>query len=172
MNWENAESARGAIDKAQSILEENNFAGNDGYWGGGKCDWFVIGGRRSGEFSGLSFQGDFHDEVLRLLRSKEPNGEERSFVADADCKKYADEIQKLWLNRGGKNINPYARDNYDFEGCEDDAVILTAELVETLKKKYPDSTEYYDSDAFEEKSISSLSKEDVGAWLVVVDYHF
>jgi hypothetical protein len=166
-----AASAREAIDRAQSILEENNFAGNDGYWGGGKCDWFVMGDRWSGVLSGLSFKGDFHDEVRNLVRSKEPDGHERDFVTDDDCKKYADEIQKLWLSRGGNNANPYARDSYKLDGYDDDAAVMSASLIAALKRKWPDGVEYYDSDAFEEKDLSSLSTEDVGHWLVAADYH-
>jgi hypothetical protein len=167
-----AESARQSINRAQSILEENNFAGeNGGYWGGGKCDWFVMGGRWSGELSGLSIKGDFHNEVRTLVNTKEADGEERIFVSHDECKKYADDIQKLWLALGGKNANPYARDNYKQDGFDDDAELLSADLIATLKKKYPAGTEYYDSDGFEEKNISSLSANDIGDWLVVVDYH-
>lgn len=169
---EEAESAREAIDKALSILEENNFAGNEGYWGGGKGDWFVMGGRWSGLFSGLSFNGDFHNEVLALIRSKEPDGGERDFVTDDDRKKHADEIQELWLSRGGKNANPYTRDSYKLRGYDDDAAVISTGLIDALKQKWQNGTEYYDSDAFEEKSLSSLSAKDIGHWLAVVDCHF
>jgi hypothetical protein len=166
-----AESAREAIDRARSILDENSFAGQEGYWAGGKCDWFVMGGRWSGVFSGLSFKGDFHDEILKLVRSKEPNNEERDFVTDDERKKYADEIQRLWLARGGTNANPYARDCYKRDGYDDDGAIISADLIDALKKKWPDGVEYYDSDALDEKDLSSLSTADIGHWLVAVDFH-
>jgi hypothetical protein len=164
--------AREAINKALSLLEENNFAGNEGYWGGGKGDWFVMGGRWSGLFSGLLFNGNFHDEVLALIRSKEPDSKERDFVTDDDCNKYADEIQQLWLSLGGKNNNFYARDQYKRDGYDDDAIPLTAEVIDALKRKFPEGVEYFDHDAFEEKGLSSLGEQDIGEWLAVVDYHF
>ena len=35
--------------RARNILENKGFVTQEGsYWGGGKCDWFVIGGRWSG----------------------------------------------------------------------------------------------------------------------------
>jgi len=170
---EEAASARAAIDRALSILEAENFAGNEGgYWGGGKGDWFVMGGRWSGIFSGLPVNGDFDDEVLKLVRSNEQSRHDCLFVTDAECKKYAEEIQTLWVGLGGKNVNPYARDNYKLDGYDDDAAVVSAELIAALQKKFPKDMEYYDSEAYEEKSLSMLSTEDIGHWLVAVDYHF
>ncbi|HEY3861050.1 MAG TPA: hypothetical protein VGO59_04110 [Verrucomicrobiae bacterium] len=171
MEKDEATSSREAIDRAQSILDEENFTASEGYWGGGKCDWYVMGGRWSGELSGLSIKGDFHDEVLKLVRSKDGSREDFGWVSVSDRKKYADEIQKLWLALGGKNANPYARNSHKLDGSDDDAVILSAELIGALKKKWPDDTEYYDSEAFEEKNLTALSTEDIGHWLVAVDCH-
>jgi hypothetical protein len=166
-----ATSAREAINRAQSILDEEDFVAGEGYWGGGKCDWYVMGGRWSGELSGLSIEGDFYEEVLKFVRSKEGNRKDFGWVSVSDCKKYADEIQKLWLALGGKNANPYARDCYKRDGLEDDAVILSPEIIAAVKEKWRDEVEYYDSDSFEEKNLSALSNEDIGHWLVAVDYH-
>lgn len=38
-----ADSVLGAESIAESFLEDNNFAGQSGYWGSGVCDWFSIG---------------------------------------------------------------------------------------------------------------------------------
>jgi hypothetical protein len=172
MKKDGVENARQAIAEAESILDANNFVVTDGYWGGGKCDWYVIGGRWSGALAGAFIKGDFYAEARKLVCSKEKNKQQYEFVLEEDRKKYADEIQQLWLALGGKNANPYARERHAQDGLDDDAAILTPELIDALKKKYPDKVEYFDSDNREEKSVTSLSAEDVGDWLVVVDYHF
>jgi hypothetical protein len=167
-----ARSAEQAIDRAQSILDDNGFAGADGYWGGAKCDWFVIGGRWSGVFSGLRVKGDFHEEARKLVLENSPSGEEREFPSSADYEKHAEKIQELWRSLGGRGFNPYARDQYKSDGYHDDAINLTSENIALIKEKYGEHVEYYDHEAFDERHVSWLSEKDAGGWLVVVDYHY
>src|ERR1700722_11822086 len=91
-----ASSPREAISQAEAILDSNNFVYGDGYWGGDKCDWYVIGGRWSGVFSGIGITKEFGDEVIRLIRSKEPNRMDIPFITDAETERYAADIQALW----------------------------------------------------------------------------
>jgi len=168
---EEAKTSREAINRAESILNNNGFVSSEGHWGGGKCDWFVMGGRWSGTLSGLAVKGNFFEAVHKLLASKSNAAAERRYLLDAEIKEYAEDIKKLWLDMGGTNLNPYARNSYNADGLDDDAAILTADNIAALKAKHPDDVEYYDSDAHEEKPLSSLSPEDIGDWLVVVDYH-
>jgi hypothetical protein len=167
-----AETSREAINRAESVLANNGFIFSEGFWGGGKCDWFVMGGRWSGTLSGLAVKDDFILAAHKLIASKAKDTAERGYLSDAEVTEYADDIQKLWLNMGGTNANPYARNGYKADGLDDDAAVLTEDNIAALKSKYPEGVEYYDADAYEEKPLSSLSAEDIGDWLVVVDYHY
>jgi hypothetical protein len=171
LNKDDANDARGAIERVESMLESNGFVLNEGYWGGGKCDWFVVGGRWSGVLSGLGIKGDFDDEARKLVQASEPGEKGHDFLSDQMAEKYADQIQRLWLKMGGKNENPYARDTYKTDGYDDDAVVLNSAVIAALKEKWPEGVEYFDSDAFEERNLSELSADDIGHWLVMIDYH-
>ena len=46
-------NSKEAKQRASQTLMDNNFSGSEGYFGGGKADWFVVGGRWSGELTKL-----------------------------------------------------------------------------------------------------------------------
>ena len=66
---------------------------------------------------------------------------------------------------------PFYRDSYIHTGYNDDAVVITAELIKALKKEYDNDIEVYDSVNYQEINVVELNKEYIGDWLVVVDYH-
>jgi hypothetical protein len=164
-----ANTAREAMEHAALILVENQFDQLNGFWGGGKCDWFDVGGRWSGELSGLRIKGDFEEEVQKCIEREKRNGNANDDTVWSTSP-HAEKIQELWLSLGGENQNPWSRDGYLQEVFDDDARILTPELIEALRAKHAD-VEYFDFEAGEEKRISALSAGDVGHWLVVIDYH-
>lgn len=171
LHKDEAKNPREAIQQAEAVLDDNAFTHQVGFWGGGKCDWYIIGGRWSGALSGLGIKGDFHAEVCKLLDAKEPNRELPQEISDEETERHASDIQSLWFALGGKNENPYARGSNKRAGMDDDAIILTPELISALKRKYPDEVEYFDNDIPEERPLSALSEADAGHWLVTVDYH-
>jgi len=88
-----AETSREAINRAESILANNGFIFSEGFWGGGKCDWFVMGGRWSGTLSGLAVKDDFILAAHKLIASKAKDTAERRYLSDAEVTEYADDIR-------------------------------------------------------------------------------
>ena len=64
---EDAYNADEAIIEVECFLESNSFVGGEGYWGGGKCDWFQMGGRWSGRLSCLTWAKDLVPELAKCL---------------------------------------------------------------------------------------------------------
>lgn len=165
-------TSENARREAYSQLENNDFAGEGGYFNNSKADWFVIGGRWSGELTQIQLARDFYKEAKELIKPKENWG-----ISDDEVKQHEKELQALWKDMGGKDKHPYNRDNYDTYGAEDDAQIITPELLKALKKahgktnKYGDSVEVFDPEEQEEYTINQLTKDCIGDWLVVIDYH-
>lgn len=167
LNKEHAENSAEARKHANSTLEENNFSNQEGYWAQGKSDWYVIGGRWSGNLQSIQFKKDFFKEAEKKY-SKSKWG-----LSTEEVKKHDKELQALWESFGGKGTNPYARDSYEHEGYDDDAQLITKELITAFKKhhKGKQSVELFDADNYEESMTKDLTKDDIGRWIVVVDYH-
>lgn len=128
---------------AQSTLIQENFC-QEGFFGGGKGDWFVIGGRWSGVFSW----------TLLGLNPMKKKG-----------------FKKSWKKAGIKTPIPYTRSVHEYDGYEDDAMILDKKLWEALVKKYPD-VELYDADNYDERFLRNFEeKELLGRWIIAIDYH-
>jgi len=59
-----------AVNEAVSFLDDNNFTGGVGMWGGGKSDWYEVGGRWSGLFTELQdWYKDFTKQVRVLAKT-------------------------------------------------------------------------------------------------------
>jgi len=130
MNKENAETSEEARNYVTRELENNGFINQEGRFNSGWADWFVVGGRWSGELQGLN--NKFH-EVVKKTKDIEttPYG-----ITSDVIKKKAKELQKLWVLIGGKNDNIYARNSYDHEGAEDDAMIVDKRLYNKFLKEH------------------------------------
>lgn len=184
------ETAEEAIREATAELDNNNFTSdNFGYFGSSKADWYVVGGRWSGELSRLSVSKEKLEEANNALKEY--------LNADKDLEKkfkqQPDWLDWLYINshqlpdeRKAQIIEdmdniykkivgfPYFRDTYHQNGYFDDAMRLTPELIKKLKEKYPD-TEIFEPDACEEITCKHLllgEGNDEGSWLVVIDYHY
>ena len=160
---------------AQSLLEDNGFASEGGFWSGAKADWFVIGGRWSGTLQSIKLV-KFDSEVRKLLK-KNKKDKKISFFTDADIKENAPAIQALWKKLGGIGLNSWQRDQYNHEGYDDDAMLLDKKLYEALKKqKYKDTEVAVCTDGYieDESTIKEFLKDKKvvnNYYLVVVDYH-
>jgi len=164
-NKENADTSEEARRYANSTLENENFAGGEGYWGGSKSDWYVIGGRWSGNLQTVQLKKDFYEEAKKQF-AKENWG-----LTNVDIKDNKEEIQSVWEELGGTGTNPCDRDNYNHNGFDDDAQLLTPELLKALNKKEGD-VEYFDADEYHEGFIKELTNDEIkDKWIVVVDYH-
>jgi hypothetical protein len=170
-----AENSADACERAQQILENEGFAGEGGFFGSSKADWFVIGGRWSGELS------KFDPKVVKAqkyIKKTWPTAWEAtnnfySSLKDKLADKKSDEAQAEAYHLKETGL-PFYRDSYIHTGYNDDAVVITAELIKALKKEYKDTSEIvecFDSVNGEEIYISKLPKQSIGDYLVVVDYH-
>ncbi len=161
----NSEQAR---HYAYDTLLAEGFTESDGLFNEAPSDWFVIGGRWSGELL-TGNNTAFYD------KSKELIGESDQFISQDGTKAHAKELNQYWAELGGQDEHPWLRDNYDHWGYEDDAQILTPETYELIRKYEGDWTHeegewshlvYVDLDQDE------LNNEFIGKkWIVVVDYH-
>lgn len=143
-NREDAKNSHQARLHAENTLLNENFCSSEGFFGGGKADWFSIGGGCSGELN-------------RILLGLSPD----------DKKKF----QAAWKNAGIKEPIPYERNNYQEMGYEDDAMIIDQKLFDGLQKMHSD-VEIYDANDYREDTLSDFSAEElIGHWIVVIDYH-
>ena len=170
-----AKNSQEAREYVRQELENQNFASDSNrFFGSSKADWFVIGGRWSGNLQKTmllagKLQGkDFFKEIERR-NLFEKSEKEKNWTTSADVEKYKDKLQALWEEIGGVDVNPYNRDNYNHTGYDDDAMKITPELLAELKKEK--EVEVYLADAPDETLANELDKEVLGKWIVVVDYH-
>jgi hypothetical protein len=160
-------TAKEALIKARHVLDNNSFATKGGYFNS-KADWYVVGGRWSGEFQLWEVGEAFSKEVKKAKLFKN-----NDFVSYKEIEDNKDALQTIWKKVGGKGINPYGRDSYSFLGYEDDAVKITAKTIKLIKKRFAKNaeTEVFCAEDFEERYIKDLNNKDIGDWLVVIDYH-
>jgi len=169
-----AKNSQEARQKARQTLDENSFSNdNNGYFGSSKADWYVIGGRWSGELSKLLMKKDFYHEVCKLYPNKDKESKWVEYDSEA-VRENAKAVQELWEKLGGRGQNIFTRDNqYDVGGADDDAMQITTELIKGIqrkKKKYKE-VEVFDVLDCQEITLPDIKKENIGSWLVVVDYH-
>lgn len=63
------------------------------------------------------------------------------------------------------------RDSYKDNGMDDDALILTKEIIKSLQSRWYWETEVYDMELGEEIDIDTLWDNHLWHWIVVIDYH-
>jgi hypothetical protein len=168
-----ADTSQEARDHVVDTLLEEGFCGQ-GRWGGGFADWFVIGGRWSGELSRHTWAREI---TARMAALEEHHAVQvwGAFYADVEkqCiqQELARQFQQMWDDAAPAAYIgiPYIRDNYQRDGYADDAMPLTQELYDALLKEYEGKEE---SEYHADLEYDSVSPEMIGKkWLVVVDYH-
>jgi hypothetical protein len=138
------------------------------------ADWFVIGGRWSGELNPLT--APFLAKVKEQFKADHTDifGFDAKFIQD-----HKDQFNKIWQDMGGQGDNPYNRSSYIENGAPDDAAEFTQELYDKIIDT-PDSSIDFDKVMVGRDVVAVvLSPDDeefipelVGnAWVVVVDYH-
>jgi hypothetical protein len=165
-----SQAARGHVT---ACLEEEGFC-SQGRWGSSMADWFVIGGRWSGELSRATWAQAITAQ-MNVLEREHAVQVWGVFYGSAEKERIQQELaakfQQMWDNAapdGYKGI-PYCRDMYQQNGYEDDAMLLTRELYDALLKEYEGKEEFeHHADLeYDEVSPAMIGKK----WLVVVDYH-
>ena len=138
------------------------------------ADWFVIGGRWSGDLSRSSWAHAITGQMNALEREQ---GVQvwGAFYGSAEKERIQQELtvrfQSLWDMHAPDEYRgiPLQRDTYQDTGYEDDAMLLTQELYDALLKEYEGKEEFeHHADLeYDEVSPAMIGKK----WLVVVDYH-
>lgn len=177
---EKIKTSKEARRRANDELDANNFANeSNGYFGMSKADWFMIGGRWSGLLTEILGRERIPDkkhikaEIAKYHTwRKEKNGE-------WSPKKMNDEEFKKKIAEYTADI---CRNQYHVGGYEDDAMILNKRLLAALtniktkvrgfKRNELRKCEVFDPVNFDEFIVADLNKNELGGWLVVVDYHY
>jgi len=160
---EKANNSQEAREFVHMFLENEGFC-NSGYFSMSVADWFVIGGRWSGELQGIKI----YDKVMKALGKTEKDfGISTSELADEEIKK---KILKVWGDEGGVGLCPFYRDSYSEFGYEDDAVLVTKEIYDKFLKEYEGMET--DNEHFWDLEYEDVSEKFIGnKYLVLVDYH-
>ncbi len=172
-NKDEAETSQDARRYALDSLYASGFIGG-GRWGGGMADWFVIGGRWSGVLSRHTWGKLLYQQMDEIQNTEGVHvwgawyaDEEKQWKQQA-LEKLLNEMWKVAAPDAYKHI-PVNRNTYKADGYEDDAMILTQELYDSLLKEYESQEE---SEHHADLDEEAVSPEMVGKkWLVVVDYH-
>jgi len=178
VNRNSNESSLDARRKVEARLIQEGFAGEGGLFVSHPADWFVIGGRWSGELTAARLDQEklkaFWEEFERLELgwvSRDKPEEEQKRKAIELFRQFFPDCQ------GGP---PVWRDNYTHLGYEDDAQVLDRPLFDFVKelKSYPHNgsrEDLYDGRCFvdldepyEELTAGAIGKK----WCVVVDFHY
>jgi len=168
-----AETSHEAREYVLDTLHEEGFCA-EGRWNCGMADWFVIGGRWSGDLSRYTWARTITEQMIALEREQDVQvwG---AFYGSAEKERIQQELaarfQSLWDMHAPEEYRgiPIQRDTYQDTGYEDDAMLLTQELYDALLKEY-EGTEEFEHHAdleYDEVSPAMIGKK----WLVVVDYH-
>lgn len=136
------------------------------------CDYFRIGGRFSGDLTSQNILDEFYRKVNALQGGNPSDSYSVIFITENRAA-----LDKIWHDLGGKYVNPLSRNAGNYNGYEDDAMIIDEEIAEKLNKiEQPDvvgnervldcSSDncYWEIDDY---------KDLIGkAWVVVIDYHY
>lgn len=177
-NKEHAETSQEAREHVYNELpNDSSFAGEGGHFGAPVSDWFVIGGRWSGELSRATWAKDVQ-KLIDELEKKEEITIWGAFYGNSEKaekqKRLIKEVEALYQ----KSLPPeyrdkglvYVRDTYGSYGYEDDAMQVSPDLYDLFLKPYEgvdqSEGEYVDLD-YDTVSGDFIQTK----WLVVVDYH-
>jgi len=172
-NKDHAATSQDARDHVWQTLTNEGFCG-EGRWAGGVADWFVIGGRWSGELSRHSWARALAEQMDTIEQQHDIQvwGAHYSDKGKQHLQaQLIERFQEMWdavAPPAYKGI-PIERDTYNEDGYEDDAVLLTQILYDGLLKQYEGASE---DEHHADLDYTKVSPAMVGKkWIVVVDYH-
>ena len=179
-NKDRADNSEGARNYVIHYLEEEGFCDQRRFCQA-PADWFVIGGRWSGELLLTNLDEEkleqFYKEPLVLHASQYSSDEEKERVWSM-FKQYFPEFPscctEVWVAEilSGNDVEvPNCRDSYREQGYVDDALLVDKAIYQRLLKKYEGECEsgVYE---FADLEWDTVDIEFVGnKWIVIVDYH-
>ena len=154
-----------------TLLADRSFCGEGGRFGSPLADWFVIGGRWSGELTKVhldtqkveEFQKAFGDEYGWWVGGMEQ-------ITEETRRSQAEELFKKYFPEFEGNL-PYWRNTYLDLGFDDDAMVVDEMVYDMLLKEHEGTDG--DKENFIDLDFDTVSKEFIGRkWIVVVDYHY
>ena len=173
-NKDTAATSQDARDHVFEALHDEGFCCESGRWRTCIADWFVIGGRWSGFLSRLTWAKEF-DHVVTTTEAEHETQVWGAWYGDRTKqkvqRKLAKQFQALWDSTAPPAYIgiPYQRDTYKVDGYEDDAMLLTRELYDSVLYEFAGRAE---SDHHADLDFDDVSPGMIGRkWLVVVDYH-
>lgn len=173
-NKDKAATSEEAREYAFETLHDEGFCCESGRWRTCRADWFVIGGRWSGFLSRLTWAKEFDHEVTVTEAEHEIHVWGAWYKDRTEQKlqrKLAKRFQTLWdsIAPAAYCGIPYQRDTYKEDGYEDDAMLVTRELYDSMLKEYEgrEESEHHADFDYEPVSAHMAGRK----WLVVVDYH-
>lgn len=194
-----AETSQEARDYVLNELEnDSSFVGEGGRFGNPVADWFVIGGRWSGELSNKTWAKKVIKEI-ELMEKKENlqiagcwYGNKKETKKQAEVRAIAEKMYQDAMPKKLKNKNlVYDRfineETYNQNGFYDDAMIVNKTLYDAFLKEYKGKEKgkthnvsivkgmedySWDDLHFVDLDDEPVDKEFIGnKWIVVVDYH-
>ena len=155
-------------------LTNSGFVENDGEFDGGICDWFVIGGRWSGELTIETFTDEQKEIYEKLVKDF---GEKYGWSTGGEERVTEETRRKQWMEMQ-EEVFPEIetplrwRNTYDELGQEDDAMFITREVwnkVIAPKEKMWGSLDGGGVYALQGGYIGEHLIDN--AWVVIIDYH-
>jgi len=170
-----AQTPEDACAVADTLLECNGFAGHSGLFSESPSDWYVIGGRWSGELVWAQLGYGRQEEFWKKAGQEGIDG--IPFTEGEVHKKLRRIFREMFPDYPAHKVEPVARDCHKTH--PDDAMLLDEPLAKFLGelKRYPlETDDVHDGDAYvdlsepweEYKLQDMLGKK----WLVVVDFHY
>ena len=132
----NSKNSHQVSAEVEQWLNENAFASEGGRWTASPADWFVIGGRWSGELDKLENGIEWKDMVshLKSLLSKEELEQyDERFVNSNHTKTHCLALNEWWQKKTDTDaLHPWCRDSYNISG-ELDSRPLSKKLWKAFK---------------------------------------
>jgi hypothetical protein len=170
-----SESSLEVRTRVVSELDEAGFCGEGNLFASYIADWFVIGGRWSGELTALRLNQEKINEYWAEFEKQKLGWTNKENSEEKQRAKAHKLFKEFFPNFEGDI--PIYRDTYAELGFDDDAQILDATLLAFLKslKQFPDCPDdIRDGDCFVDldEPDSELTEDAIGKkWCVVVDFH-
>jgi hypothetical protein len=167
---DSAEEARSDI--FSELQNDPSFCGEGGRFSSPICDWFVIGGRWSGHLQETD-DYNYYEEAKKLLDKNDKN----DFISMNDIENEDNRklFQKDWEAHGKIGLHPYCRSTYEYDGYEDDCMLITPELYNKFLKEFEGENIHYDEfedPVFIDTDYDKVSPDFIGKkYICVVDYH-
>lgn len=127
-----------ASDKDEALSEIEVFL--ESYGEGDVWDWYVIGGRWSGTLNPKT--REFYAIASKHFEKTHPENNP-SFITKNMVTEQEEALNEIWSSIGGTGLNPYARDNYDRLGADDDVIPLN-DCIDVVNEWHKDLNDIAD----------------------------